>query len=86
MSDFYDLNSPCLSALLSPEAMGSHFHVIFCISWAHVYAEYSCNILKVVRHVAALFIHGTMSQETRAMGQWNTKYLLEDGLLPRVAA
>lgn len=86
MPDFYDSNSPCLNAHLSPEAMGSHFHVILCISWARVCAEYSCNILKVVRHVAALFIHGTMSQETRAMGPWNTKYLPEDRFLPRVAA
>lgn len=29
----------------------------------------------------SLFIHGTMSQETR--GQWNTKYLPEEGLLLR---
>lgn len=70
MSDFYDLNSPCLNAHLSREAMGSPFHVIICISWACVCIEYSCNILKVVRHVAA---SSSMAQCLRRLGDNGTQ-------------
>ena len=70
MSDFYDLNSPCLNTHLSPEAMGSPFHVIICISWACVCTEYSWNILKVVRHVAA---SSSMAQCLRRLGDNGTQ-------------